>query len=194
MLPSHRITPHKMRVALTALVVTLACPALKAREGHTNTQREADIAAISVVSAAGKTRLLSHLGVGQPVVIVVMRGAWCKACVTQLKRLKLQNARLKKLGAKVVGLVAHGNGDDLRKLSAMRLGVEIVAVKAADLKLLGMSLPHRNYAFPGLLFLDRCGRIADQRLGRSPDRPQDPFIFERLRDLASQPLRCGILI
>ena len=37
-----------MRVALTALVVTLACPALKAREGHTNTQREADIAAISV--------------------------------------------------------------------------------------------------------------------------------------------------
>ena len=149
---------------------------------------------LPVLTTNGQRLPLGQLSPGRPAVVIVMKSSQCPTCLTQLHRLAAQKEELRRIGANVIGLVAYNNGVDLVALAKFKLGVSVVAMDRDDLQQLGFASSDSPYARPGLLFLDSCGNVVEQRIGRLPKSPEDKYIFNRLRNIVSQPSKCGTLI
>lgn len=149
---------------------------------------------LKVITADGQRRLLSQVSPGRPVVVVVMKSPSCPVCLEQLARLAQQRPAFNKLGATVVGLVAFHGGKNLQQLANLKLGLKVVAMPRPHLARLGMASPTPGQTLPGLLFLNSCGQLVEQRIGRAPGHPEDLLIFRLLKAIAAEPSRCGTLI
>ena len=196
---THRSWPRPSPAATRLLLGTLAAAGallLSAPAPARSPEPPARLkpASLKVITADGRRQLLSQISPGRPVVVVVMKSPSCPVCLEQLARLARQRRALDKLGATVVGLVAYNGGKNLRQLANLKLGLPIVAMPPPHLARLGMASPTPGQALPGLLFLNSCGQLVEQRLGRAPGHPEDHLIFRLLRAIAAEPSRCGTLI
>lgn len=125
---------------------------------------------------------LAELAPGRKVAVVVMKGPWCPVCQRQLRAVSDRLHEVQDAGGAVFGLSTgdvHTNQRLVRKL-----GLDFPIVSDPDyrvLEKLGMWLPRREYAMPGVIFLDEHGQIESIHRGRYPGKPQGDFILDRLR-------------
>lgn len=135
---------------------------------------------IEVQRPDGAPVALAEIAPGKRVAIVVMKGTWCRACTSQLGRLQARAAQLAALDAVVVGLTDATPDDNAR--TAATLGLELPILSDVDGDALRMfGLDGLGHPVPGVVFLDRDGRVTDVVPGRHPGQPQEDWIVDRLR-------------
>ncbi|MEC9465867.1 MAG: hypothetical protein VX834_08790 [Myxococcota bacterium] len=168
------------------ILLTIALPGLGWASAPSNPE--------AITAPSGKKLALSHVAPGFPVAIVVIKGDWCATCIAQLESLALHQRVIDSIGARVIGMVYEGNGRARAKLNDLPIGLPVFGATEHLFGILGLWTAHRAEPTPGLIFLDRCGRIMDTHAGRTPGISQNALIFRSLMDLAEQPSKCGLLI
>lgn len=143
--------------------------------------RDQDGAETSLAEAAG----------GRALVVVVMKGHWCRVCSDQLARLIQKQQDFTALGARVVGLSADAPAVNKRMLDEQGIQARVLSdEKHQLLEELGLWLPSAGHPLPALVVFDRCGDEAARWVGRQPsDRPENA-IFRVLRRLAEDRRAC----
>jgi len=147
-----------------------------------------------ITAPSGKKLSLSHVAPGLPVAIVVLKGDWCTTCIAQLESLAGRQEALNILGARVIGLVYEGNGQARRKLNELPIGLPVFGATEHLFGILGLWTAHRAEPAPGIIFLDRCGKVIDTHVGRTPGVNQNGIVLHRLMRLVDKPSKCGLLI
>ncbi len=148
----------------------------------------------AITAPNGKKLALSHVAPGYPVAIVVMKGDWCTTCIAQLESLALHQRVIDTIGARVIGLVYEGDGRARTKLNKLPIGLPVFGATGHLFGILGLWTAHRAEPTPGIIFLDRCGRVMDTHSGRTPGISQNALVFRNLMEMADQPSKCGLLI
>ena len=171
---------------ISIILLTMALTTVSSANVGTNPE--------ALTAPNGKKLALSHVAPGYPVAIVVIKGDWCATCIAQLESLALHQRVLDTIGARVVGLVYEGSGKARLKLNQLSIGLPVFGATEHLFGILGLWTAHRAEPTPGLIFLDRCGRVIDTHSGRTPGINQNAMIFRSLMDLAEQPSKCGLLI
>src|SRR5690606_18299993 len=138
-----------------------------------------------------ETSLAEAAGSGA-LVVVVMKGHWCRVCIDQLGRLAHRQQELKALGARMVGLNADAPGVNKRMLDAQGIECRVLSdEKHQVLDELGLWLPKEGHPLPAIVVFDRCGEEAARWAGRRPgDRPESA-VFRVLRRLAEDRRACS---
>ena len=171
-----------MSLAL-AVLMTLTVPAYP------------EAATIKIPRPAGSGTVMSRISSHTPVAVIVMKGHWCEVCVDQLERMAKLHELLRSLKVEVVGLVAEsGDIPDREILNRRKIGLNIFGAAPRALETLGFWLPKQGHPMPGIIFLDRCGRIAATYLGRRADITQERFIIQMLEHLTREKNQCGMMI
>ncbi len=135
--------------------------------------------ALLVERPSGESIDLADVAPGKPVAIVVMKGTWCGVCRGQLVRLEERIAEVEAAGAVVVGMTDQPPAVNLA--AAERMGISIPILSDADGDaILSFGLEGPNHPVPGVVFVDRDGKVADVVRGRYPGQPQEDWIVERL--------------
>jgi peroxiredoxin len=125
---------------------------------------------------------LDELAPGRKTAIVVMKSPWCSVCQRQLHLLSKRLHEVQGEGSAVFGLSA-GDLQTNRRL-ARKLGLDFPIASDPGHKALdelGLWLPERGHAMPGVIFLDEDGEVESIHKGRYPGKPQEELILERLR-------------
>ena len=148
----------------------------------------------AITAPSGKKLALSHVAPGYPVAIIVLKGDWCATCIAQLESLAHHQRVIDTIGARVIGLVYEGDGRARQKLNDLSIGLPVFGATEHLFGILGFWTAHRAEPTPGIIFLDRCGRVIDTHPGRTPGISQNALIFRNLMDLADKPSKCGLLI
>lgn len=129
---------------------------------------------------------------GQALVVVVMKGHWCRVCIAQLRRLGAEKRRLAKLHAKVVGL----NTDSVKANRSMAAQQRLVFPVLSDerhvvVDQLGLWLSDLEHPMPAIVVFDHCGKEVARQVGRRPGaRPEGP-LFELLEKLDHDRRACS---
>ncbi len=135
---------------------------------------------------------LAEAAAGHALVIVVMKGHWCRVCSDQLARLIQKQAELAALGARVVGLSADAPAANKRMLDEQGIEGRVLSDEKHEvLDALGLWSPKDGHPLPAILVFDRCGDEAARWVGRRPgDRPESA-VFRVLRRLAEDRRACS---
>ncbi len=122
----------------------------------------------------GKETSLAAQAGGKHLVVVVMKGYWCRVCIAQLQRLAELEPRLRALGARFVGLNADAPSENQRMLEREGLECSVLSDEQHEvLSELGLWLPRAQRPLPALVVFDKCGDEAARWVGRHPgDRPE----------------------
>jgi peroxiredoxin len=144
--------------------------------------RDQDGVETSLAEAAG----------GHALVVVVMKGYWCRVCSDQLARLIQRQRDLTALGARVIGLNADAPSVNKRMLDDQGIEGRVLSdEKHQLLDELGLWLPSAGHPMPAIVVFDRCGDEAARWAGRQPrDRPENA-VFRALRRLAEDRRACS---
>lgn len=128
---------------------------------------------------------------GQTLVVVVMKGHWCRVCIAQLERLCELEQQLTALDARLVGLNADAPALNRRMRDENAIDCPVLSDESHEvLSALGLWLPRSQHPLPALLVFDRCGDEAARWVGRSPaDRPERALI-RIVRKLAEEKRVC----
>src|SRR5690606_31689946 len=134
------------RRQLLALLVAASwgpVPALAAHAAYTRrVLHDQDGTETSLAEAAG----------GDALVVVVMKGHWCRVCVDQLARLVQRQRDLTALGARVVGLNADAPAVNKRMLEEQGIDGRVLSdEKHQLLDELGLWLPSAGHPLPAIV-------------------------------------------
>jgi len=144
--------------------------------------RDQDGAETSLAEAAG----------GRALVIVVMKGHWCRVCSDQLARLADKQQELGALGARLVGLSADSPAAHKGMLDARGIRARVLSdAKHELLDALGLWLPSEGHPMPAIVVFDRCGDEAARWVGRQPDDRPEGTVLRLLRRLAEDRRACS---
>ena len=144
--------------------------------------RDQDGVETSLAEAAG----------GQALVVVVMKGHWCRVCSDQLARFVERQPELKVLGARVIGLNADAPAVNKRMLDEQRIAGRVLSDETHQvLTELGLWLPREGHALPAIVVFDRCGNEVARWVGRQPGERPESAVFRVLRRLAEDKRACG---
>lgn len=173
------------RQFLPLIVASWWCPAV-VRAAHAayarRVLRDQDGAETSLAETAG----------GHALVVVVMKGHWCRVCSDQLGRLVQKQQDLEAVGARVVGLSADAPAVNKRMLDEERIECRVLSdEKHHVLDELGLWLPKAGHPLPALLVFDRCGEEAARWAGRQPGDRHESAVFRVLRRLAEDRRACS---
>jgi len=144
-----------------------------------------------LVTHDGKQTSLAVQANGWHLVVVVMKGHWCRVCVAQLERLAELSATLKSLTARVVGLNADAPESNRKLVEDEGIETPVLSDRTHEvLSGLGLWLPREQHPLPAIVLFDRCGAEAARWVGRQPgDRPESDVI-RVLRKLSEQQRVC----
>lgn len=134
---------------------------------------------------------LAAAAAGHTLVVVVMKGNWCRVCIAQLERLCQLNQQLKASDARLVGLNADAPALNRRMRKDNGIDCAVLSDESHEvLAALGLWLPRAQHPLPALLVFDRCGDEVARWAGRSPaDRPE-PALLRIVRKLADEQRVC----
>lgn len=140
----------------------------------------------------GTETSLAEAAGGDALVVVVMKGHWCRVCVDQLARLVQRQRDLTALGARVVGLNADAPAVNKRMLEEQGIDGRVLSdEKHQLLDELGLWLPSAGHPLPAIVVFNHCGEEAARWVGRQPrDRPENA-VFRVLRRLAEERRPCS---
>lgn len=135
---------------------------------------------------------LAEAAGGDALVVVIMKGHWCRVCSDQLARLVEKRQDLEAVGARLVGLSADAPSVNKRMLDERGIECRVLSdEKHQVLDELGLWLPKDGHPLPAILVFDRCGEEAARWAGRQPgDRPESA-LFRVLRRLAEDRRACN---
>lgn len=172
------------RTVLTALCC-FALPAASAAEE--------DVYALRVLKdQEGQETSLAAEAAQRTLVVVVMKGHWCRVCIGQLQRLGQLKARLEALGAIYVGLNADAPSDNLALKKKEALECPILSDDQHQvLDKLGLWLPRAQQPLPALVVFDRCGDEAARWVGRRPGERPEGALLRLLQKLAEEKRICS---
>ena len=140
----------------------------------------------------GARTSLSGLAAGQPLVVVVLKGAWCRVCMGQLQAFATQRKQLSGLGARVVGLSADSPTNHRAAIQRTQLPYPIASdPRHSVLRGLGLWRPDWGHPLPAVIVFDRCGTERGRIEGRSPGERTGPAVLKLLRTMAKTPAQCG---
>ena len=139
----------------------------------------------------GAETSLAAAAAGQALVVVVMKGYWCRVCIAQLGRLCQRKPELVALRTSLVGLNADAPATNKRIMEEYAIECPMLSDEKHEvLAELGLWLPREGHALPGIVVFDRCGDEAARWVGRDPDdRPEDE-LFRVLRKLVDERRVC----
>ena len=133
---------------------------------------------------------LSLLAEGGPVAIVVIKGDWCPACREQLASLSKLTQEISRVGGRVLGLSIDSLETNRRLMQSLKLAFAVLRDQdAATIKRLGLYREDFG-ALPGVIFVDRCGKVASVLPGRRPGLKQDTLVLRELKRLTDKEGRC----
>lgn len=124
----------------------------------------------------------AHPTAGRTSVIVVMKGARCPVCVTQLRALGRAE-----LAADVVGMThdSEAAAAAVTRSTGVRTSSHPAAIRA-----MGLWLAQYDMAQPAIVVYDRCGTETGRILGRGPGRDETASV-RRLVAQANAVASCG---
>jgi len=140
----------------------------------------------------GAETSLAEAAGGQALVVVVMKGHWCRVCSDQLARFAAKQRDLGALGARLVGLSADAPVANKRMLDEQGIHARVLSDQKHELLAeLGLWLPREAHPMPAIVVFDRCGDEVGRWAGRQPgDRP-DNAVLRLLRRLSEDRRICN---
>lgn len=142
-------------------------------------------------SRGGRTSL-AQAARGDRLVVVVMKGAWCKVCVGQLARLADLRDRLRELGSRVVGISTDPVSENRRAAEEAKLPFEILSDEDHRVvEALGLWRSSYGHPMPAIVVIDRCGRERGRLLGRRPGQRPEASLVTLLEKIDGEPERCN---
>jgi peroxiredoxin len=140
----------------------------------------------------GQETSLAAQAAQRSLVVVVMKGYWCRVCVAQLQRMGELKARLDALGATYVGLNADAPADNLEMKKKEEIDCQILSDEQHQvLDKLGLWLPRAQRPLPAIVVFDRCGDEAARWVGRRPGARPESALLRLLRKLAQEKRICS---
>ena len=168
------------------LVLLSACcwPALARARADVFTRRV-------LADQRGEQTSLAAQADGKHLVLVVMKGHWCRVCVAQVQRFGQLASTLKSLSARVVGLNADAPESNRKMAEDEGIDSPVLSDTTHEvLSALGLWLPREQHPLPAIVLFDRCGDEVARWVGRHPgDRPESDVI-RVLRKLAEDKRVC----
>lgn len=129
---------------------------------------------------------------GRHLILVVMKGHWCRVCIGQLARLGALRDRLTALRSTVVGL----NADSVKANRAVVAEAQLHFPILSDpghrvIERLGLWLDDVEHPMPAIVVFDRCGSERGRLVGRAPGQAlPEPELLKLLEALGKKPLPC----
>ena len=176
----HRGHTFPMYLSLLSLIFFLGAPSIDSP---------------TLVTSAGALVKLENIASGQVVVMVVMKGTWCPVCVRELRDLSAMKDLFKRLDARLVGLNAQSSSMNGKARAQLGLAPELYSdPEARFLQGQNLWIPSMGHPMPGLLILNRCGRVHSIWTGRAPGFSARARVLSILQRLKEKPSVCRQLI
>jgi peroxiredoxin len=144
-----------------------------------------------LVGPDGQNTSLVERAAGGRLVVVTMKGHWCRVCLEQLVRLAAVRNRLSALKARAVGLDADTHRANAEAARELRIPLAILSdrehrvLDALDLWRADAARP-----MPAIVAYDECGRERGRLVGRRPGQNDENAVIALLEKVAAAPPEC----
>lgn len=145
----------------------------------------------ALADTRGRSTSLRRQARGQRLVVVTIKGTWCKVCIEQLTRLQKIRHALAERGARVVALSSERPKQHASAAKRYDLRMPLLSdPKRRVLRKLGLWLERPAHPMPAMVVFDRCGRERGRQLGRRPGARREKQLLAFLDELVKAPANC----